>query len=131
MLVFRTWLDSLRRISHNLQLTSLQTRLTLGVAACTALGLGGSVFWASWRMEQILIQTHKQNIEYIAGRFPADVVRFQESDNIRSGLQPATNFLSMGNVLLWVKDPDDQLLAAVSSVNIVACDVIPSIIQGV
>lgn len=65
-------------------------------------------------MEQILIQTHKQNIQYIAGRFPTDVVRFQGTDDVASGLQAATDFLSMDNVLLWVEDINGEAIAAVS-----------------
>ena len=65
-------------------------------------------------MEQILLNTHKQNIEYIAGRFPTDIMRFQESEELSSGLQPATDFLAMGNVLMWVKNPNRKVVAAVS-----------------
>ncbi|WP_225901179.1 cell wall metabolism sensor histidine kinase WalK [[Leptolyngbya] sp. PCC 7376] len=106
-----------------MQLRSLRGRLTAGIIGFTALGLGGSVFWLSWRMEQILIMTHKQNIQYIAGRFPEDIARFRESEDLRSGLQPATDFLSMGNVLLWVKDHDNKLVASVSPENYPDLDV--------
>jgi heavy metal sensor kinase len=91
---------------------SLYGRLTLGVIGFTALGLGGSVFWLSWQMEQMLIRTHKQNVQYIAGRFPSDVVRFQDFEDSVSGLQVATDFLSIGNVMLWVKDDRGNVIAA-------------------
>ncbi|MEM1008375.1 MAG: histidine kinase dimerization/phospho-acceptor domain-containing protein [Myxococcota bacterium] len=68
-------------------------------------------------MEQILIMTHKQNIEYVAGRFPEDVTRLQEGNDFVTGLQPATEFLSMGNVLLWVKNEQGQLVASVPQKN--------------
>ncbi|MEY2858863.1 MAG: hypothetical protein RLZZ74_3176, partial [Cyanobacteriota bacterium] len=36
----------------------------------TALGLGGLATWISMGMEQMLVATHKQNMNYIAHRFP-------------------------------------------------------------
>ncbi len=113
----RRWSIFFKPLVEKVQLRSLRGRLTAGIIGFTALGLGGSVFWLGWRMEQILIMTHKQNIQYIAGRFPEDVARFRESEELRSGLQPATDFLSMGNVLLRVKDSDGQVISTVSPEN--------------
>ncbi|NJN74710.1 MAG: HAMP domain-containing histidine kinase [Limnothrix sp. RL_2_0] len=107
----------INRLFQRFQFRSLYGRLTVGIIGFSAVGLGGSVFWLSWRMEQILIQTHKQNIQYIAGRFPTDVVRFQETDDVMSGLQAATDFLSMDNVLLWVEDANGEAIAAVSQAS--------------
>ncbi|OKH18479.1 sensor histidine kinase [[Limnothrix rosea] IAM M-220] len=121
--MYRRWSNLLKPFVEKVQLRSLRGRLTAGIIGFTALGLGGSVFWLSWRMEQILIMTHKQNIEYIAGRFPEDVARFRESEDLRSGLQPATDFLSMGNVLLRVTDNNDQVVASVSPENYPDIDV--------
>lgn len=115
--MFQRWFTPISRFFQRFQLRSLYGRLTVGIISFSAVGLGGSVFWLSWRMEQILIHTHKQNIQYIAGRFPTDVVRFQETDDVTSGLQAATDFLSMDNVLLWVEDVDGDALAAVSQAS--------------
>jgi hypothetical protein len=52
---------------------SLQFRLTLEVTVFSILGLCSVAAWSSWKMQQILIATHKQNVEYFAARFPRDV----------------------------------------------------------
>ncbi|MGB2923955.1 MAG: hypothetical protein WBB82_01525, partial [Limnothrix sp.] len=115
--MFQRWFNSASHFLERIQSRSLYGRLTVGIIGFSAVGLGGFVFLLSWRMEQILIQTHKQNIQYIAGRFPTDVLRFQESDDMTSGLQAATDFLSMDNVLLWVQDAQGESIAAVSQSN--------------
>lgn len=65
-------------------------------------------------MEQILIRTHKQNVQYIAKRFPVDVVRFQDLGDSVSGLQVATDMWSVENVVLWIKDERGNVIAEVS-----------------
>ena len=56
-----------------LDFNSLRLRLTAGVAAFSILGLGSLASWTGWRMQQILIESHKKNIEEIATTIPRDV----------------------------------------------------------
>jgi len=53
--------------------SSLQFRLTAGVVAFSVLGLGSVALWTSWKLQQILIDSHKQNVLDVAERFPQDV----------------------------------------------------------
>jgi heavy metal sensor kinase len=92
--------------------TSLRWRLTLGVALVSMLGLGGVVFWISWRMQQILIATHKQSVVYIAERFPHDVEIYSDMVSLEVGAQKAINNLTNPQTLLWVKTPQGDILAA-------------------
>jgi hypothetical protein len=53
-------------------------RLSVGIAAISSVGLGSVAIGTSWQMQQILIESHKQNIEYITERLPRDVELYSE-----------------------------------------------------
>ena len=90
---------------------SLKVRLTSGIAAVSVIGLGGLAMWTSMRMQHILVSTHKENIQYIAERFPMDVEVYSEMISLPEGAQRAIDSLSTDNILLWVKNPQQQLTA--------------------
>ncbi|QSJ20485.1 two-component sensor histidine kinase [Nostoc sp. UHCC 0702] len=94
----------------NLDFFSLQLRLTIGIGTFSALILGSLAAWTSWKMQQILIDSHKRNIEQIAERLPHDVQLYSEMMQPETGLQKAINNLANTNTLLWVKSNDNKIL---------------------
>jgi heavy metal sensor kinase len=90
---------------------SLQVRLSFGIASVCAMGLGSVAIWTSWQMQQILINTHKQSIEYIAERLPHDVELYSEMLPVETGLVKAIDNLTSAHTLLWVKRPDGTIPA--------------------
>jgi heavy metal sensor kinase len=100
-----------RRIHRLLDFNSLQVRLTVGIVATSTVGLGGVAIWTSWKMQNLLVSTHKQNVRYIADRFPNDVAHYSQDRPAMAGLQPAIDNLTAENVLLWVKRPDGTIAA--------------------
>ncbi|NEO42171.1 MAG: HAMP domain-containing histidine kinase [Moorea sp. SIOASIH] len=94
-----------------LDLRSLRVRLTLGIAAVSALGMGSLAIWTSWKMQHILVSTHKQSISYIAERFPQDVEIYSDMVTPETGMQKAIDKLSNSNTLLWVKHPNNGIVA--------------------
>jgi heavy metal sensor kinase len=74
-------------------------------------------------MQQILIATHTQSVEYIAIRFPRDVELYSEMLPIKTGLQKTIDNVSVPGLLIWVKGSDGQLLA--QSVGLNASFVVP------
>lgn len=92
-------------------ISSLKIRLTIGIALVSALSLGSLATWMSWRMQQILVSTHKENIKYIAERFPMDVQIYSEIVSLPKGTQEAVDNLSTNNILLWVSDPTGKVIA--------------------
>lgn len=90
---------------------SLRMRLTLGIATVSALGLGGVAFWTSWKMQHILITTHKQSIKDMAVRFGRDVEVYSDMVPVATGMQRAINNLTTGNTLLWVRRPDGTIIS--------------------
>ncbi|MGD1809130.1 sensor histidine kinase [Dapis sp. BLCC M126] len=91
--------------------SSLQTRLTVGIAVFSVLGLGSVALWTSWKMQQLLVVSHKHNIEQIAERFPKDVEMYSKMWYPQKSLQKAIDNLTLANVFLWVKSQDGNILA--------------------
>ncbi len=91
--------------------SSLQTRLTVGIAVFSVLGLGSVALWTSWKMQQLLVVSHKHNIEQIAERFPRDVEMYSKMWYTKKSLQKAIDNLTLANVFLWVKSQDGNILA--------------------
>lgn len=101
-----------------LDLQSLRVRLTIGIAAVSAVGLSSVAIWTSWQMHKILIDSQKQNIEQIAERLPRDIELYSEMMPLENGLQKAINNLTTPRTLIWVKH-SDTIGAKSTSLNIV------------
>jgi heavy metal sensor kinase len=122
-LIGKFW-EAINQIQRrHLDPSSLQLRLTLEIAAVSVLSLGSVAVWTSWKMQQILIATHTQSVEYIAARFPRDVELYSEMLPIKTGLQKTIDNVSVPGLLIWVKGSDGQLLA--QSVGLNASFVVP------
>ena len=52
---------------------SLRVRLTIVIAALSAIGLGSLAIWTNWKVQHILIDSHKQNLQELTERLPQDV----------------------------------------------------------
>ncbi|MCP2731198.1 sensor histidine kinase [Limnofasciculus baicalensis] len=90
---------------------SLQVRLTVGIATFSAMGLSGVAIWTSWKMQQILVTSQKQNIEFLANRFPHDVEIYSDMVSIETGIQRAINNLTTDKIILWVRNPNQLIIA--------------------
>jgi len=95
--------------------SSLQFRLTAGVVAFSVLGLGSVALWTSWKLQQILIDSHKQNVLDVAERFPQDVEVYSKMMSVQVALQTVINNRTTPNVLLWVSRPDGTIAAQSTS----------------
>jgi heavy metal sensor kinase len=112
--------NQIKKNWQNIDPFSLQLRLTIGIAGFSALVLGGLATWASWRMQQILIDSQKYNIEQIAKRLPRDVQIYSEMMQPETALQKAINNWENSNVLLWIKSPDNQILLQSTTLNLLS-----------
>lgn len=97
--------------------SSLQFRLTAGVVAFSVLGLGSVAFWTSWKLQQILIDSHKQNVLDIAERFPQDVQVYSKMMPVQVALQTVINNRTTPNVFLWVSRPNGTIAAQSTSLR--------------
>ena len=99
---------------------SLKVRLTVGIGLVAALSLGSVAVWTSMRMQHILVSTHKENMKYIAGRFPQDVKIYSEMIPLQKGAQRAIASLSTSDKLIWIKDSTGKVTAKSEALNNVA-----------
>lgn len=100
---------------RHLDPASLQFRLTLEVSLLSILGLSSVAVWTSWKMQQLLITTHTQQVEYIATRFPRDVELYSGMLPVNAGLQKTIDNVSVPGLAIWVKNPDGKQILAQSS----------------
>lgn len=96
---------------------SLRLRLTVGIAAVSTLSLGSLSLWLSWKMQQILIDNHKHNIQTIAQRLPRDVQIYSEMMPSTTALTKAIDNVTGTNIFLWVKNPANQILGKSNNWN--------------
>lgn len=90
---------------------SLKVRLTFGIATLTALGLGSLATWTSISMQHILVSSNKENMKYIAQRFPMDVEIYSEMIPLAEGAQRAIDSLSTPDKLIWIKSSEKKVMA--------------------
>ncbi|WP_193196187.1 sensor histidine kinase [Nostoc sp. MG11] len=113
-------MKQIRKNWINIDLFSLQLRLTVGIGAFSAFILSSLAAWTSWKMQQILINSHKQNIEQITERLPRDVQLYSEMMQPETGLQKAINNLADSNTLLWLKSPDHKILVKSATLDLLS-----------
>ncbi|WP_201323041.1 HAMP domain-containing sensor histidine kinase [Pseudanabaena sp. lw0831] len=101
--------------SKRMSPTSLQFRLTVELIAISVISLTSVSIWAGWRMEQTLINGHKQMLEYIAMRFPDQVAMYMETGGINAGIERTSNKLSTARLSILVKSAEGEVIA--KSVN--------------
>jgi signal transduction histidine kinase len=66
-------------------------------------------------MQQLLITTHTQQVEYIATRFPRDVELYSGMLPVKAGLQKTIDNVSVPGLAIWVKNTDGKQILAQSS----------------
>lgn len=113
-------MKQIRKIWRKIDPFSLQLRLTIGIATFSALVLGSLTTWTSWKMQQILIDSHKRNIQQIAERLPRDVQLYSEMMQPKTGLQKAINNLASTNTLLWLKSPEQKILVKSANLDLLS-----------
>lgn len=96
-------MKKIKLIWRQIDPNSLQLRLTLGIAIISTLGLGSLAIWTSYKMEDILIDSHKHNIKEISLRFPDDVKVYSQMMPVETGLQKAIDNLTNTDTFLCIK----------------------------
>jgi len=100
-----------QRLKEGVDFSSLQYRLTLGIGLVTLVSIGGTVSWTIWKMQQMLITSHAENVEFVASYLPGEIARQNLAEPLEIRLKKAVNHLSSYNLLLWIKGNDSQLIA--------------------
>ena len=100
--IWKKWIDP----------RSLQFQLGITLAILIAMGLSGVALWTTWRVQQILIDSHKSSIVGIGERITQDVTLYEEMMPVEKAMQRALENRSSSKLLLWVQSSDGQLFAA-------------------
>jgi signal transduction histidine kinase len=100
-----------------LDTASLKVRLTFGIGTVAALGLGSLAAWTSMQMEHILVSKHKENMEYMAARFPMDIEIYSKMIPLEAGAQRAISSFSTEDKLIWIKNTQGEITAKSQSLN--------------
>ncbi len=105
-------LQPINRSWQKLDPSSLRVRLSVGIAIISAVGLGTVACWTTWQMQQILVESQKQNTEYITEKLLHDAKFYSEMLPIEAVLVKATDNLTSTHTLLWIKGVNGKVLAA-------------------
>ncbi|MDJ0701978.1 MAG: HAMP domain-containing sensor histidine kinase [Leptolyngbyaceae cyanobacterium MO_188.B28] len=112
MKFIRSFLRTIGPVIKPIDPFSIQFRLTVGIGLASVLGIGGIAGWTSWRMQQILLEGHKQNTVNVADRFDQDVELYlMDQMPLEEALQRVIDHRTTANLILWVKSPENRLLA--------------------
>ncbi|MGD1855564.1 MAG: sensor histidine kinase [Leptolyngbyaceae cyanobacterium] len=90
---------------------SIQFRLTAGMVLASILGFGGMTAWGNFRMQQILIQGHKESAIEVAERFGQDVAWMDETMPSTMALEKVINYRSTPDAAIWIRSPDGDVIA--------------------
>ncbi|MCA6606722.1 MAG: HAMP domain-containing protein, partial [Pseudanabaena sp. M007S1SP1A06QC] len=96
-----------KRVSTN----SLQFRLTVELIALSVISLTSVTVWAGWRMEQAVVNNHKQMLEYVAMRFPDQVEMYMETGGVKVGIERTLNKVATSELAILVKGDNGEIIA--------------------
>ena len=108
------------KLLRKFDIFSLRLRLTVGIGVFSFLTLGSLAVWTSWRMQKILIDTHKFNIQQIVDRLPRDVQLYSEMMQPETGVQKAINNLANTNTLLWLKNANNKIIVKSANLDLLS-----------
>ncbi|MGB3494738.1 MAG: hypothetical protein WBA57_18565, partial [Elainellaceae cyanobacterium] len=96
---------------HRPDPASLQFRLAVGVTLVSVLGIVGVSGWMSWRTQQILIGSQKQQLIDLGERLPEDISTYQTMLSQQDALTKAVNLRSLPDLSIVIADSDGVILA--------------------
>lgn len=94
---------------------SLRFRLTIGVAIVSIFGMGSLAGWTTWKIQQILIDSHKQKIHDISERLPRDLDIYMEMKPPREAIQKTVDKLTTNRTFVSIKTPPQGTVIKSSS----------------
>jgi signal transduction histidine kinase len=111
------WSKTITQLRSQLAPNSMQTRLTTGVVLASLLGIGSMATWMGWRMQQILLDSHRQRTALIADRFREDVKYYSTMMPPDEALAKVIDHRTSGDLAIWIKDASGDLVAQSETLN--------------
>jgi signal transduction histidine kinase len=111
-----SWLQPLTPLRHLLRGRkidpgSLQTRLTAGVVLTSLVGVGTVTAWMSWRMQRIVLDSHRQRTALVADRLQEDVRYYSTTMPPQEALIKVIDYRATGDLAIWVDGAGGDRLA--------------------
>jgi len=103
--------------------------LTLELVTISVIGVTSVALWSAWLMEQNLVTSHKQLLEYVAMRFPEQIELYSEAGTVQIALERTTNRASTSGLWIWVKGFDGKIIAKSTGMKSPSFDVTNAILQ--
>ena len=91
---------------------SLKFQLTLGITIFSALSLASVTTWTSWRMQKLLVDSHKYKIQDLAEKFSHEVTVYTEMMSRDSAIQKVINKPEFKQHLVWIRDNNGEIITA-------------------
>jgi signal transduction histidine kinase len=107
----QVWSQAMTKVRNAFVPNSMQTRLTAGMVLASLLGIGSMALWMGWRMQQILLESHRQRTALIADRFQDDVETYTAMMPPDQALQKVIDHRTSGDLAIWLKADDGSLIA--------------------
>jgi len=107
----QVWSQAMTKVRNAFAPNSMQARLTAGMVLASLLGIGSMALWMGWRMQQILLESHRQRTALIADRFQDDVETYTAMMPPDQALQKVIDHRTSGDLAIWLKADDGSLIA--------------------
>ncbi|HSM83855.1 MAG TPA: HAMP domain-containing protein, partial [Nodosilinea sp.] len=104
-------LRRLGRFGRAIDPQSLQTRLTAGVVLTSLVGVGSVTAWMGWRMQQIMLDSHRQRTALVVERLQEDVRYYSTMMPPQQALDRVIDYRTTGDLAIWVETAGGDRLA--------------------
>ncbi|MEA5469539.1 HAMP domain-containing sensor histidine kinase [Spirulina sp. 06S082] len=88
---------------------SLQFQLTVGIAAMSILGISSVTLGIAWKLDDLIISSHKKQVEQLAERFGESVEIYSEMMSVDEAIERAIAYLATEETSIWVARPDGTI----------------------
>lgn len=109
-MVKQLWKDLRNYKRRQLDPSSLQFRLTVGIASVLLLGLGGMAAWTNWKMQSLVYSPHAGEILARSKEIPSSIRIQGESASDRANLQTMLDTWSGDGTWLWMRQLDGTMV---------------------
>lgn len=98
-----------RRLIRWIAPSSLQARLSLGVALLATFSVGCMSMWMSWQTRQILVGRHIRQVTDVVRQIPQDVQRYRATMPVNNAIQKVSDLRSFSDMSVVVALGDELI----------------------
>lgn len=112
MLIHRWLINPLNRFKiRQINPRSLQLQLTFGITLFSIISLGSVTLWTSWKMQQLLVNSHKHELEILSEQFSHEVTLYSEMMTVPAAIERVMDKTADQKHWIWLRNHEGQVLA--------------------